>query len=176
MAVLMVAQWEAYVEGLLKEAMLEVRRALQAAPPPGQLPGLAAYDALRNKAHLAVRNLHTPKPDNIDELYEEFLNLGLTTHWRLVARRRLGENGTVEALNPARSRAYLEQWMQIRHAIAHGSELPDYVWLGNNRHGRALGLNNVRRGGLPFFRELVAVTDSAVSSHLANQYGVVVNW
>lgn len=59
MVVRFVAQWEAYIEDLVKEAMGSVRAALAANPPPENLPGVGVYDAFRSKADIAIK-IYTP--------------------------------------------------------------------------------------------------------------------
>jgi hypothetical protein len=98
--VMSVSAWEAYVEELLKEAILLIR-------PPA--PPLGPWPALNASALSQVGRFNNPNMANVRTLFSDYLGLhDVTAFWAW-------RNCPV-----ARSRSYLEDALRFRHQIAHG--------------------------------------------------------
>ncbi len=166
--VLLTANWEAYCEDIAAEALEHiVTHAASADKLPVELLKLVAKelkndvhelamwklsdegwrDVLRNRlAALQVernRRLNTPKTDQIDDLFRRTLGIPIMSdRWRW------------SKMTPAKARAKLDKYVELRGAIAH----------------RGAAAATVRKSHVTdyfkFVRRLVARTGGIVSSHV----------
>tara|TARA_B100000965_G_scaffold351539_1_gene326194 strand:- start:1078 stop:1701 length:624 start_codon:yes stop_codon:yes gene_type:complete len=160
--VLVVAAWESYVERLLDEAYAAITPGAGAGPHT-----LLPYQLSAARIPGRIESFNNPNRKNVQRLLRETLNFDPFPHWTWTAG--------VKTWTAAQARARLDEWVQIRHRVAHGNPLPTYPWiLGNNGQPR-LTLTHMRscRG---FFNAMVRATDSALRQHLVASFGVANPW
>jgi hypothetical protein len=154
-----VAAWESYVEGLLKESF----KALQ--PNAGASVGERSTWALANTAaHLATKKFNTPNAKNVADLFEEHLGIAVMAAWSV--------NTKTATYTSDQSKTRINQWLDIRHKIAHGGSLPSNItWILNpkNKPRLTLALMNEVKA---FFHELAKSMDEHVANELVAQYGL----
>ncbi|NTW39430.1 MAG: hypothetical protein HGA44_06005 [Cellulomonadaceae bacterium] len=158
--VLAVAAWQAAVEDM-------VTAALDAGTPAAGSPlTKGSYDLLAGSAKSAVARFSTPNAEKSREL---FLLVGYDPRptWVWATGRFGRENHT-----PADVANRLNQWLKLRHAIAHGaSELPalavlDAIRTGRKKANPPLVLRDAENC-LGFVRRLTKATGAGMAHHLA---------
>jgi hypothetical protein len=168
--VLAVAAWQAYIEKVLEEGLLHIENHVTApaggaVPPPWATSGFLLRKASIKKS---IADFNTPNSENVRRLFKETIDFDPWPAWTWRAQRR---NWTSQVL-----RSRTNDWLRIRHSIAHGFDLPsDIQWIrGANGAARlTLGLLQECR---KHFHHLVNKTDHAFSDHLRNQHGIPALW
>lgn len=145
--VLTVAAWQSLVQDLVRNRIKEMR------PPAGEPAG--AYEILRAQALMAINGFATPNAEKSRDL---LLHVGLDPwdvwHVRL---------GTLR-LAPNVVRTRLNQWLRVRHAVAHGDAFPDVSVLSVTDGGNpTLRLRDAERC-IRFFEALGRLTAERVGS------------
>jgi RiboL-PSP-HEPN len=145
--VLTVAAWQSLVQDLVKNRIDEMR------PPAGDPAG--AYQILRAQALIAINIFATPNAEKSKDL---LLHVGVDP-WQ-IWRVRFGP----VTLAPAEVRTRLNQWLKVRHAVAHGDAFPSVSVLSVTRGGNpTLRLKDAERC-IRFFEALGRLTAEHVGS------------
>lgn len=157
--VMTMAAWESYVEDLLIEGFTAI------SPPTGAASGaLSTWKLAQISAISAAKKFNTPNAKNVTELFQQHLGIDVASSWAVTASKK--------TYTSSDSQTRLNNWLDIRHKIAHGGALPtNLAWIksptGTPRLTLAL-MNDARH----FTHELAKATDSHVSSQLKSLYGL----
>ncbi len=146
--VLTVAAWQSYVQDLLAE-LLELF-----AIPAGE-HGRALYVAINADARRAMHDFATPNAENTRNL---LMRTGFDPwpHWQWQA-------GPLR-ISTARARERMNQWLAVRHAIAHGhDDLPDVDVLPALPDGRRTLRRSEAEACIRFFTNVVSRTTAAAA-------------
>jgi hypothetical protein len=144
--VLTVAAWQAYVQDLIAEILEEIELPLGA-------EGYDRYRLIKIDAKRASHHFSTPNAENTRNL---LMNVGFDPwpHWTWHA-------GPVH-LTAGRARERLNQWLQVRHAIAHGDDdLPDAAVLSAVSGGKRSITRANAEACMAFFGRVVEATSAA---------------
>lgn len=142
--VLCVSAWEAFVEELVREAVDLLR------PPTSPL---GVWPALSTSVRGSLGRFNTPNADKVRVLVSESLGLeNVDAAWNW--------DGTT----PAQNRERLNQVLNYRHQVAHGTVPRPEVDI---RYVRPL---------LRFIRQLAGQTDAAVRAYLVATLGIANPW
>jgi hypothetical protein len=144
--VLTVAAWQAYVQDLVTEV-------LSAFEIPGGDNGRAMYLAIRAEVLSSADRFTTPNSENTRKL---LLRLGFDPwpHWEWQAGPQY--------LSASRARERMDQWLKVRHAIAHGHDsLPDVDVLPQLPDGRCTLRRSEAEACMSFFTRIVSKTTAA---------------
>lgn len=109
MVVLTVAAWQAFVQDLVREALAII------AIPPTQ-PGHAHFRLIEIDAKRAIRSFSTPGPQNTRNLLGH-VGVDPGPYWTWWA-------GPVH-YTQAEVQLRMDEWLSVRHAVAHGDRLPE---------------------------------------------------
>jgi hypothetical protein len=160
--VLTVGAWEGYVELVTMEALRVIETSAGAYSPPSW--ARHAFSLFRIRITAEVHQFNTPNAQNVRRLFQNCLGFDPWPFW---SWRRSSTN---------RTRNRLDDWLRIRHGIAHGSGLPINIpWIhGPNQHPR-LNLD-LLWDCKEFVERLVARTDDAIRDFLVHRHGVADPW
>ncbi len=146
--VLLVATWQSFVEDLM-DAILRTIEPARGSPHHGH------FVLVNASSRSALGRFNTPNAYNTRDL---FLNVGFDPRpdWTWRPRRGAGAVLTVGDVE-----ARLNHWLSVRHAVAHGADLPNVpVVTGSTNNVPTLRLTNVE-AGIAFFKRLAEVTSGA---------------
>jgi hypothetical protein len=161
--VMTVAAWESYVESVLREGMAALQ---PAAGAPNWAMIVQQLAMVRANAEAA--QLHTPNAENVRRLFETTIVYNPHADWHWTATRRNWTGPQVSAR--------LNEWLRIRHSVAHGGDLPsNLAWIQSSAGDPRLTLPLLRECAR-FFGRLVAATDAGLSSFLNAGYGIARPW
>lgn len=164
--VLTVASWQAVVQDM-------TRAAVEAGTPgAGDALSPATYSLITGHVAQQIGDLSTPNAQNVRRLMQ---GAGFDPRPQWTWRQMGGQGvGSVE-WSPAMAEARIDEWLKVRHAIAHGDAvLPAVPALQavRHNHGRAPINPTLRLADaeqcLAFFRRLATITMKA----LAQQFGI----
>jgi hypothetical protein len=189
--VMTVAAWESYIEKVTLEALSAIEaHAGVAGPPPvpapaapaavapaaaaapivQPVPAWAKHAFALRRAEIAtlVKKFNTPEATKVRDLLNDTLEFNPFPHWQW----HVGAN----VWTPDQTKTRLDQWVLIRHSVAHGFPLPaNLPWiLGPNQRPR-LTLALLRECKL-FFEQVVSQTDVAFGAHLHSHHGIPLPW
>ena len=150
--VLTVAAWQAFAQDLVTEILttLEV--------PTGH-PARDTYKIMSTSAKRARFLFSTPNAENTQGL---LMNVGFDPwpHWTWQLRRW--------HFSQARVRETMNQWLQVRHAIAHGhDDLPDVAVLSKLPDGSRTLRRSDAEACMTFFTRAVAATTKGAIDEFA---------
>ena len=164
--VLTVAAWQAYVEKVLQEGLSCLENHVTApiagaAPPPWAVISFRVRAASIKKS---IADFNTPNSENVQRLFKDAFDFDPWPTWKWHVSRRSWDSSTF--------RSRTNDWLKIRHAIAHGDNLPDEIpWIR--------GKNKVPRLTLKLLKEcrkhfhyLAGHTDDAFWQHLEEHHGI----
>lgn len=161
--VMSVAAWEAFTEAIVQEAADAI------APGPGApLHAVAMHQYIKIASKQAARKINTPNSQNVRRLFQDALDYDPWRDWSWSSPRRQWTSKEV--------RDRLDEWLRIRHCVAHGASLPgDIPWLKHNGGVPRLVLYDLK-DCRQFFAEIAAQTDRGVSRHIAGAYKITPPW
>jgi hypothetical protein len=171
--VMVVAAWEGYVEQVLLESFGAMERdagVVVGVPGAAAVPTWArhTFGIRRTELINSLKQFNTPNAQNVQRLMREWMQFDPFPAWSWHVRARQWDTGEMQ------KRA--NQWLNIRHGIAHGSGLPqDIPWIqGANNRPRLtlLLLRECKR----FFERLVQQTDDAFLAFLQAHHGLAAPW
>lgn len=153
-----VATWNAYISNLVHDFYNVIADSSN--------PRLdAIYTIARQAAERAVERFNTPNWENTRNLLEQYTGYDPINDW--VWPRRGMESVQV--------RLRLNEILQVRHSFAHGFDMPAYDWTqSSNRKVRLT--SKVIQETEAFFKNLVNVTDSGMTAHINQTYGISSIW
>lgn len=164
--VLTVAAWQAYVEKVALEALDKIEQGIavdeQGHPTPVWVR--ASFRFRKPSVKKTVGDLNTPNSQNVWRLFDWSFGFDPRPSWVWVSPRR--------QWNTTQFSSRTDDWLRIRHSIAHGNILPTTVpWIKNNAGTARLTLSLLQEC-LRHFRELARRTDKAFIRFLRREYRV----
>jgi len=166
--VLAVAAWQAAVEDMTT-AILDTAR------PSGPAPiDVARYDAAVGPVRRAIKDFATPNARNTRRLMNS-AGFDPQPHWKFTTAGGRGKPSV--DWTPTMVEARLDEWLRVRHALAHGHDvLPEVdalltVRLKKTKGAPWLELEDAEQC-VAFLNRLVRLTAGAVGVHL----GIAVNY
>ncbi len=141
---LTVAAWQAYVDACVEAILSTIQ-------PAAGTPEEKHFHLVNASTRTVLKNFSTPNAQKTREL---FLNVGFDPrpHWTWTW---YGQLWTV--LDAEQT---INQWLDVRHAVAHGFPIPAHPIVTVNAGGATVRLANAR-SCVWFFRKLVEVTTLA---------------
>lgn len=142
--VMCVSAWEAYLEEVMKEVLDRFK-------PPD--PPLGVWPAWNATVRSAIGRFNNPNTQHSKDLMRDAIGLvDITTYW------------SWPRTAPQDATRRLEEAIQFRHQIAHGTTPRPIIHKAYTRH-------------LPgFFRKLGQRTDKGLSIHLSTVYSITTGW
>jgi hypothetical protein len=160
--VLAVAAWESYVEALVLEAFESIR------PPVGaSQDAILMHSLALTRANQESKGLNTPNAENVRKLFQSTLGFDVVTHWNWTAPHRHWSYGQMMAR--------LNEWIKVRHSVAHGGSLPNLDMLKNSHGSYTLRLNHLK-ACREFMMHIAGQCDTSLSLFLTNTYGIARPW
>ena len=164
--VIIVAAWQAYVEKLGLECLEIIEQKLD---EPNNPSWVKASFKFRKPAILkTIGDLNTPNSQNVQRLFDWSFGFDPKPHWAW------NSHGRVWAPQFFCDRT--DQWLRIRHTIAHGNVLPNNLTWIKGPNGQARLTLNLLRECERHFWKLATLTDDAMRAFLIDQYGIVNPW
>jgi hypothetical protein len=164
--VLTVAAWQAYIEKVAIEALgkVEAQIAVDEHGNPTPVWVRASFKFRKPAVSKTVGDLNTPNSQNVWRLFDWSFGFDPRPHWIWQSPRR--------TWNTQEFSDRTDEWLRIRHSIAHGNNLPGNLpWIKNAAGTPRLTLNLLKECQR-HFRELARRTDLAFIRFLRRQYGV----
>ena len=168
--VLTVAAWQAYIEKVLNEGLLHIENHVTAPVGGAAPPSWATSGFLVRKASIkkSIADFNTPNSENVRRLFKESLDFDPWPSWTWHVSRRNWNSHTFHVRT--------NDWLKIRHAIAHGFDLPhDMSWIQGDNGAARLTLRLLKECR-KHFHFLASKTDQAFSDHLRDQHGLPAPW
>jgi hypothetical protein len=132
--VLTVAAWQAYVDDTTRAVLGTIK-------PPAGHPGMVDWNLIKANATTALGRFNTANSFNSLALFSR-VGFDPLSSWTFRIPRLGGARKTYV---PADAQDEIDQWLGIRHAIAHGSDLPSArVITGTSARGATLRLHDAR--------------------------------
>src|SRR5947209_5514244 len=114
--VLTVGAWEGYVELVTLEALRVIATSVAGHAQPAW--ARHAFSLFRARITAEVKQFNTPNSQNVRRLFQNCLGFDPWPFWSW--RRSIAQ----------RTRTRLDDWLRIRHGVAHGSGLPSNIpWI-----------------------------------------------
>lgn len=164
--VLTVAAWQAYIEKVAIEALQKIERRITLDEDGEPTPAWARASFKFRKPAITktVGDLNTPNSQNIWRLFDSSFGFDPRPHWIWNSPRRTWTSGYFQTRT--------DEWLRIRHSIAHGNELPsNLTWIHNAAGTPRLTLKLLKECQR-HFRELVRRTDIALIRFVRREYKV----
>jgi hypothetical protein len=164
--VLTVAAWQAYVEKIALEALAKIEAKIQVDDDGSPTPpwARASFKFRKPAVTKSVGDLNTPNSQNVVRLFDWSFGFDPRRYWVWDSPRRQWDS--------AKFCNRTDEWLRIRHSIAHGNSLPDNMgWIKNASGTARLNLTLLRECQR-HFRELVRRTDTAFIKFLKREYKV----
>lgn len=163
--VLAVASWQSAIQDYTLSCV-EL-----SAPPPGSPLTPASYAVLAGRVKKEVGDFSTPSAENVRRL---MVGAGFDPRPHWTWSQHAGQGQGMKVWTPADADKRINEWLQVRHAIAHGHyTLPSVDALQAIRRspGRQLADPQLRlvdaEQCLAFFRRLVHLTAGGLATHLS---------
>lgn len=163
--VLAVASWQAVIQDYTR-ACLDL-----SAPVAGSSITPATFALIAGRVRREIADFSTPNAENTRRL---LMGAGFDPRAFWTWTQRAGRGRGVETWRPVDADLRINEWLRVRHAIAHGhAQLPQVDALQSVRLQPAappadpsLRLSDAERC-LAFFRRLARLTSTALAAHLA---------
>jgi hypothetical protein len=173
--VMTVAAWESYIENVLLEGVAAIESnagigIAAAAAPAVPIPPWArhTFDLRRTEIKNSIKKFNTPNAVNVRDLFVDSLEFNPWLSWNWNAPNR--------QWNSDEMRKHLNQWLDIRHSVAHGFPLlTDIVWIQGDYAKPRLTLY-ILKDCKALFKRLVLQTDTAFAVFLRDHHGVPIPW
>ena len=153
-----VATWEAYISNLVRDFYDVIT---DSSDPRFD----AIYRLARQAAERALERFNTPNWENTRNLLIQCTDYDPIGDW-IWARRGMVGSQVHERLN---------EILQVRHSFAHGYDMPPYSWAQSPK-GRVRLTSKVIQEIEAFFKNLVNVTDTGMTAHINQTYGIANIW
>jgi hypothetical protein len=170
---MVVAAWEGYVEQLLLEAFAAMER------DAGLVVGVAGavviptwarhtFGLRRSELVNALKQFNTPNAQNVQRLMRDWMQFDPFPAWSWHVKARKWDTAEMQKRT--------NQWLNIRHGIAHGSGLPkDIKWIQDAQDRPRLTLKLLKECKR-FFERLVQQTDDSFRAFLQGIHGIAAPW
>lgn len=164
--VLTVAAWQAYNEKVALEALERIERQIQTDEQGNPTPMWvrASFKFRKPSVTKAVGDFNTPNSPNVTRLFVSSFGFDPRPFWVWESpRRRWDSHMFIQRT---------DDWLRIRHTIAHGNDLPDNLpWIRNGAGTPRLNLVLLKECQR-HFKELARRTDRACMRFLRLEYGI----
>ena len=166
--VLTIAAWQAYIEKVLEEGLMRLEDKVTApvngvGPPPWAVSGFRLRAAMIKKN---IADFSTPNSENARRLFSEAFDFDPWPAWIWHVPRRDWDSEKV--------RNRTNEWLKIRHSIAHGFDFPNTLhWIRGDNGTPRLTLSLLKECRRHFYF-LASKTDEAFWNHLNEQYGILI--
>jgi len=166
--VLTVAAWQAYIEKVLMEALDAIEANLMNVNVPASSWALQMFKMRKAELTSVVKKFNTPNDANTRNLFLKSFEFDPFTCWEWRQKR------PVWNIQKVRNRT--NTWVNVRHSIAHGFDLPTNVpWLRGSSGVPRLTLKLLEEC-CKHFIHLTSKTDAAFSDYLVNEYNLPRPW
>jgi len=170
--VMTVAAWESYIEEVVMEALDALERNAGIAVGTGAtvVPAWARHAYSLRRAEIAenVKKFNTPNDVKVRDLLLGALEFNPWPDWHWHSGPR--------QWNERDMRDRLNDWLQVRHSVAHGSALPANIsWLQDSQNRPRLTLQLLKECK-KFFEYVATQTDVGFRRWLVNHHGVPTPW
>ena len=168
--VLTIAAWQSYIEKLCIEALAAIETNFTNPPPSHAVPSWAKSSFYFRKPAVlqSVGSLNTPNTQNVIRLLDYSFGCNPKADWVWNAPNRKWTS--------AQFCDRTDEWLRIRHTVAHGNELPPNLpWIKNASGKPRLKLSLLEECKR-HFDKMANLTDEAMGEHLRNHYGLSVDW
>lgn len=166
--VLTVAAWQAYNEKVLLEAIDAIAASLQNPAAPAPNWSIQTFNMRRAQIASTVKKFNTPNDTNVRDLFRDSLGYNPWPSWEWRQSRRQWDVSEV--------RERTNTWVLVRHAIAHGFNLPTNVpWLRSVNGDARLTLGLLKECRSHFIH-LTSKMDMAFSDYLVADHSVPRPW
>ena len=159
------AHWQAYATNAAAEVYDEVDSLIK--NPDSNIASWNKSVFELNRKSLKGRRLNTPNSENVINFFKDTLGFDPTKKWN-VQERVDGEWHTEEYGISDR----IDFWLSVRHAVAHGFDLPMDTRNHSTKHKR---FNLTYQSFLEcrdFFNFLVITTDEDLSYYVVDKFGI----
>lgn len=147
--VLSVAAWQAYIEEVARALLASLGTPIALTQEGRTLSAL--WQARNEELDRSIHNYNSPNTENTVRLLAS-LGFNPKPHWTW------GVGGG--SVTPGQAGQRLNHWVKVRHAIAHGSALPDVPVLSKTKSGRTVQLRDAETC-LEFLQRLARHTQDA---------------
>lgn len=166
-----VASWQAYTENVVRESHDEIRSKISRSNVDEATLLNTFFRLNKELLEKRIKQFNTPSSQHVRELFEDTLGINPNEFWDNKAAKNPGmamvANNKVKIGN---TQEILKFWINVRHSIAHGSDLPK-----DERYGRpkAFHLNHTEfKHCMHFFSALAKQTDAGLNSCLDRKFAV----
>ena len=168
--VMSVAAWQAYIEKLIVEVLDVIEAGIRQphATPPAPPWALHSFNLRRSAIETELKKFNTPNSTNVRDILDRSFGFKPWPSWVWRAgKRNWNEQDTRQRTN---------DWVRVRHTIAHGYPLPtdmDFLKGDNGAPRLTLGLLNECQ---KHFKHVARKTDDALRDYLVDSYGIASPW
>lgn len=158
-----VAAWQAYVENVIREIYQEIRLSINTNSSDDNFWMNQVFNLNFNSTESRIEGFSTPNSRKVIKLFRDCLGFDPSEHWKWENKKWKGKN--VHQIT--------DFWLKVRHASAHGSDLPEDIASGPNK-GRTVNLDyytllDCKR----HFMMLAKHTDRGITLHAKTEFGVI---
>lgn len=163
--VMTVAAWQAYIEKVSHETLDWIEALVLFDDGGSKAPTWARSTFYMRKPAVAqaIGALNTPNSDNVRKLLKTSFGYDPFSDWTW--------NAGLRSWTSAQFCERTNQWLRVRHTIAHGVQLPNNIsWINGTNGAARLNLTlllDCRR----HFEKLVELTDAGLARHLRTEHG-----
>lgn len=150
--VLSVASWEGYLEGVTTYSIQVIRKRLK---PKGK----RVLSLLQNRVENDIKRFNTPNSENARSLLIDSFDYDPWPDWKW-------SRGGLSSLQ---MRQRMNDYLLIRHTIAHGAQLPPVSFLLDSSGSPRLTYT-VCSKAVSFFKAVITATDAGLASHIDAHY------
>ena len=160
-----VASWQAYTINVVAEVYDEVDSLIK--NPDSNIASWNKSVFELNRKSLEGRRLNTPNSRNVINFFNDTLGFNPTKKWDLQERA----DGKWHAEEYGISDG-IDFWLSVRHAVAHGFDLPMDTRNNSTKHKRFNLTYPSFRECRDFFNFLVLMTDEDIISYVADRFDI----
>jgi hypothetical protein len=162
--VLAVAAWQAYIEKISSEALEFIGEVLNVRPNGRPTPAWvkSSFSFRKPAIRKTIGDLNTPNAQNVQRVLNWSFGFDPWPFWQW--NQGLRNWSTQDFVKRT------DEWLRIRHTIAHGTPLPDnLLWLKNSGGDARLNLALLKECA-KHFTKLAELTDDAFADFIALEY------
>lgn len=159
-----VAAWQAYVENVIREIYEEVRLSVNTNNPDHDYWMSQVFNLNFESTKSRIKRFSTPNSGNVIKLFDSCLGFDPSKHWKWENKSEKWKGKNVLQIT--------NFWLKVRHASAHGSDLPKDIRNGPNK-GKEVNLNySIVRDCNSHFKTLVRHTDRGIVLYAKIKFGI----
>lgn len=166
--VMTVAAWQSYVESVIREALDVLNGSFNQQGAQAPAWAIHGFKIQRAAIEVMIKKFNTPSAVNVRDIFRDSLGFNPWPHWTY----RRGPRTWTE--REVRKRT--DDWVLVRHSVAHGFALPrDIGWLQGRNGQSRLNLDLLRKCK-KHFEHVVQVTDGAFGSFIGAEHQLPAPW